>query len=88
MELLSALGHVLHELARFKLGAVFLCKSLHHTDVVINPNGVEVAEGSSTEGRKTSAKNQSDISNDRVGDDLILEAHDSLVHEPVKSWFE
>jgi len=81
MEFLAALGHVNHKLTRRELRSILLGEAVHHANVVIHADGVEVAERSSTERSESGSEDEANVANDGVGNDLVLQAHNGLVDE-------
>ena len=81
MEFLARSGIVLEQLTGFELGSVCVGKSIHEANVVVNANGVKIAEWSTSEGGEASAKDEADITSDRISNDLVLQTFGRLVHK-------
>ncbi len=81
MKLLATGRVVLQKLTWFELRTVLGSKIVHHTNIFVSSDLVNVSEGTAAERSKPGAKDQSHITNDGILDDFVFEAFRSFVDE-------
>ena len=82
MKLLAGSSMILQQLTRFKLRSILFGQSVHHIDILRDTDLVQVSEGAATERSKASAKDQSDVTDNGVGNDAIFQTFGGFVDKP------
>mmetsp|Transcript_8886 Transcript_8886/g.13082 ORF Transcript_8886/g.13082 Transcript_8886/m.13082 type:complete len:204 (-) Transcript_8886:1971-2582(-) len=81
MKLFTRSSMILQQLTRLKLRSVLSRKTFHHTHILIRPVGIEISERTARKGSKPSSKHQTNITNDWICNNAILQTFHGLVDE-------
>lgn len=83
MKFFAGSGVVSQQLTRFELWSVIIGEGTHEIHVLSNTDLIQVTKGPATEWSKACAKDQSNVTNDRIRDNFILQALGGLIDKTV-----
>jgi hypothetical protein len=84
VKLLSSSGVILQQLTGLELRSVLVGEAIHHIDIISNADLIEITERATTERSKPGSKDETNVSDDRILDNTVLQALGGLIDESVQ----
>jgi hypothetical protein len=75
-------GVIFQQLTRFKLRTIRVSQPVHHVDISGDAHLVQETKGTTSERCKAGTEDQSNVANNRVGNDTVLQAFCRFVDKP------